>query len=738
MISKLFKRILPLLAAFPMLCSCVEEALQPEKGFSLYFPAISEIAPGTNINVTPTWYGGTPTEFAISSVKLDSAPVSVDWFSVNPETGVFNITGSDDAETGVYTIGISCVVDGRTHNFPEALCLEMMKPVPDGIVVEPSELTVKLVDVMTTGKDIVLPTAKISSDGSNHVEIKEYLIANVYLDGNPANEYKDWFSISEDGVFSIVPNNPDFESGLFEFDFKLVTYIVGKSSEKGIFPKALKLDVISAPARVTYTPSSSKVEQGVTGKSPAPAFKGSRSGLKYAVKSVSPNNNAGISVDASTGVLTFPETASAEVGDRYSVSLSVSNDYGTTDFEDVYAFEVIAFLTPITDFAYADISEVISGVSFTNPVTRMDGDDVTYSFVNLPAVLSPLTIDISTGLVSCPKGVELPVGNHTVTVRAENAKGHVDASFKVNVIANPNYFTYVRWGNNIGPNGTTLTPIAKYGNQFRVFHGGGTLKFNIVESDIPEGRPVKFEGVKPATANGSISVNTTNGRIDVYGKAAGTTQNTISFTVVHVTVGEGEAAITRKFPVFADLCGAQAGHTILYTPFAIRYNPKTGGVSEAPVITNSVGDDVTAGCSLDFQTNQCYYNINGPESHGDPTMLKNDNAHTTFLYHIWKRYLDAFNKAWNAYSVDPMSWWNNYEKGTLDYCAGYVDGADGLKIRINPEKFVDPDGNYADGAMYMTMLFRADGKNPQTASDKTQVNRVLLWFDPSYNPADYE
>ena len=127
-----------------------------------------------------------------------------------------------------------------------------------------------------------------------------------------------------------------------------------------------------------------------------------------------------------------------------------------------------------------------------------------------------------------------------------------------------------------------------------------------------------------------------------------------------------------------------------------------------------------------------YYNLNGPASHTDPTMLKNDSNRTTFLANIWQRYLDAMNKSWNAYSVEPMSYWKNYQNATLDMTGGYVDPTDDYRIHVNPEKFMDKEGNYADGVMYMTMAFSKTGIDPAGDANRLQMNRVFLWFDPNY------
>ena len=370
-----YKRLIMAVVALcgVFLTACEPEALKTEEGFALHYPAVSEIAPGTILEVPPTWYGGKPSEFTIASVTFDGAAVETDVFTINAETGAVKISTTDSTPVGNYVIGVTCKVNGKAHTFPKAVALELMKPVPDGIVVEPAEISAKLSDLLSTPKDAKLPTAKIMSDGSSHVAIKEYLIANVYVDGKLNNECKSWFKISEDGEFSIVPNNPAFEAGIYTFDFKLTTYIAGKDSQKGIFKNALTLNVTSVPTKVTYSPALVKVEKGGTGKSAAPAYKGSVNGLKYAIKSVAPNNEVGITVDQATGVLNFPVTDKAEVGDTYKVSLTVTNDFGSTDFEEVFTFEIIAFLNPITQFSYSDVDENISGVSLTNEVTAMDG-----------------------------------------------------------------------------------------------------------------------------------------------------------------------------------------------------------------------------------------------------------------------------------------------------------------------------------------------------------------------------
>ena len=250
--------------------SCSMEEPYGNEDYALFYPGINEICPGTVVNLTPTWRGGTPGEFAISAVRFDGSPFTTDCFSVDPETGVFSISGSDGLATGEYSIDIACSFNGVRKTFADAIGISMMKPVPDGIVVEPSSLQIRLTDVVSTGDEVELPTAQIKTDGSNHVQIKGYSIANVRFNGEIANGCKDWFSLSETGEFSIVPDNPDFEAGLYTFDFKLMTYVVGANSEEGIFQEALSLNVTSVPAVVEYSPSDARVDWGVAGRSAEP------------------------------------------------------------------------------------------------------------------------------------------------------------------------------------------------------------------------------------------------------------------------------------------------------------------------------------------------------------------------------------------------------------------------------------------------------------------------------------
>lgn len=96
-----------------LFASCSEELTVVDGDNALFYLGVTEISPGTNVNITPTWRGSTPTNFAISAVKFEGTVVEVASFSVAPETGVFSIVNSTLLETGLYTIDIACEFNGR-------------------------------------------------------------------------------------------------------------------------------------------------------------------------------------------------------------------------------------------------------------------------------------------------------------------------------------------------------------------------------------------------------------------------------------------------------------------------------------------------------------------------------------------------------------------------------------------------------------------------------------------------
>lgn len=702
-----------------ILSSCTKDALVHDKGFSLHYPSVTNTAPGRNLSFSPTWYDGTPSDFRIVSVKLDGEPVQTACFVIDQTTGAFQMQDSQNLTFGKYDITISCNVNGQTLTFDNIISIEMMKPVPDGIVMEPAQLVISLGDIFETPQT-GLPTSSVLTEGSaSHVSIKSYAIENVYVDGELNNELKAWFNVSEEGVFSVNPDNPAFESGIYTFDFRLTTYFVDEDSQEGIFANALSLTVTSPPYSLEYAQKQKRVELGSSISSEEPRYKGSYDGLRFEVSSVlkngEPSENIGITIDEK-GVLTFPESSQVAVGDVFKVSVKAINDFGQQNFEDVYEFEVIEFIHPITEFAYNNVPRKLAGTAIENPYTEMNGTEVTFSFVDLPEALKGLRLDGQTGIVYNDKGNEFPDGEYTVTVRAENMKGHKDATFTLD-IAN---FTYICWGNNLGEGGTMLDPREKYTNQFRITCGSESLTISFEDAlhDIPEGYEYTISTYRPESIRPGISVDE-NGNLTLGQDTSDKYKNTsnILFCKVTVTITDGDDQLVRSIPVFVDRYNPEECD-ILYTPLVFRVNPKTGGTSDLKATEAGTGAEKKPYIT-EFSRYFYFYNLNGPESHFSDKRVNSGTTAHPFIYSLWQKYFDSVGGKVSVYKDDPVSYAVNSEAGTLDKALTYIDGTTG-QVVVNPEKFKDANGVYADGV------------SMSTATSANQY-RLFVWFDPNFN-----
>ena len=189
--------------------SCEPEGITDTSDFMLYYPGITDIGPSTNFNLSPTYHGEKPSQFAIDKITLDGEAVSSECFNIDPDSGLFSMSNTDNLETGLYSFTISCVSGGKRYTFEDVITINMMKAVPDGITADPAILTVKLGDIISPSEDTVLPTSQIKTDGTS-VSIKSYIMTNVRRNGVVITDYEKLFEVSSNGVVSIIGNNPDF------------------------------------------------------------------------------------------------------------------------------------------------------------------------------------------------------------------------------------------------------------------------------------------------------------------------------------------------------------------------------------------------------------------------------------------------------------------------------------------------------------------------------------------------
>ena len=719
--TKLTACLLSLLAIV-VVSSCDKNELTDGDKFALYYPGITDIGPSTNMNLDPTYHGAKASEFKIYKVTLDGADYVTECFLIDSESGQVQLRNTDALPVGLYSLSISCVSAGTSYTFPDLISVNMMRPIPEGITVDPAKIELTLAQVTNLNSLDELPTAQIVTEGE-HISIENYFISAVRRDGVLVEDWADYFAVNKKGVVSIL-KNINFAAGVYSIDFKLTTMVVGKDSEEGIFADALVVDIVSPPISLEYVPSVAKVEHTSGFSSAAPVFVGSLNGLEYSVKALIPEN-APVTIDKSTGVVTLAENHGFTPGESVTVSVSVKNSYGAKDFDQVLQISIVEFIAPITKLAYNDTT-VWQNTKFNLSPIEVDGDEKVFSFVDLPETLNSLTIDEQTGKISAKKGNGIAIGEYTVKVKVENPKGNVVEDIKLNVIENPYYFTYVSWGNNLN-----LTPATSYASQHRV-STTEACEFTVVSTDIKAGTEVTYE-IKGGSNTKCVSIDAATGKITTdpsvfEGKVANMRAH---FFFVIATTGKETAGETSvKTPVFLDFnCPRAAdGYIIKYTPFVFQCNPKSGGVSAVPEITKADGSalsaDELAKITMDYRRSFNYWNVDGPASHvnGAPSVAGG------FLAHIWTQYYAAINKSLNTGSRDPLSYYGRTAE--LAKSPGYIRNTD-LALYIAPEKWKNDDG-YADGIFTGQITFGSNGADPASAADPYRLFPLFVWFDTEF------
>lgn len=716
-ISKIWSALLTLLAAAGLgagISSCQPEGITDTSEFTLYYPGITDIGPSTNFSVAPTYHGAAPSDFSIYKVTHEGKDFQTECFTVDASTGEVFLAETDALPVGRYAVSIACMSAGKEFRFADAITVNMMKPVPDGISMEPSFLTVKLDDVIAGSQ---LPTSQVTTEGG-HISIKGYKIASVRKDGALLANHDSFFKINSSGVLSIIGKNEDFQPGKYEFDLKLTTYIVDSESSEGIYQNALTINVTSGPLAMSYSPSQGKVEAGLSMRSKAPVVKGSKDGLKFDIKSVTPECQW-LKVEPLTGILTIDEGNDLVIGDRYVVSMIATNKYGSKDFEDVYTITVVDFIEPITEFSYSAHDDVIQTlpVSGTPSVT---GEDVTFYFKEeLPAALSELTLNAETGLISAPKGNNIPVGDYSVTVVAENIKSSLEAVFSFKVVENPYYFTTVRWGNNLG-----LEPAEDYADQFRFTEKNKEYDLPVLSNDIPKDSPVKYEVTKLWSQDGVNIAE--DGTITVTTSRFERPMNVLK---VNVTVGGSDpAAITRTFYVFYhNKFLISSKYYIEYTPFVFQVNPKTGGTSAPAVVTDNEGNDIASTFAMDFRGGWNFWCFDGKYTASN----QKPSDKGSFLNNLWTQYYKGVggdNATVNTGERNPISAY----KFNAQYRLGYYRQED-LRMVVNPDKWRDTDGNYANGIFLGETQVDNNGKTDPTVTNGPRTYVMWIWFDTRFN-----
>ena len=691
--------------------SCSDEDTTDTTDFALYYLGMTDIGPSmSGIISEPSYKGSVPSDFTITGITLNGEAYTGSDFIINKETGAIEINSAKDTPVGSY------------KNIVE---VNMMKPVPDGITVEPNEIQIEYSIVSDAKSTEELPTAQVKTDG-NHVSITKYAIAK--------SDISSFFNISQTGEITIVRGS-DIAPGIHTLALKLTT---GASSEdEGIFENALTINVTSKPLGLTYEPNEGLIEAETAEepetsfKSETPMLKGSLENIAYSIESIEPSTDK-IKIDPTTGVLSVDKHHGFEIGQEYVISVKVANKYATdgVSFNNVYTLKVVNRIVPVANFSYpANVEIYESSPLKVTPDEGLEGDGITFTLKD--DLGQQLSVD-KNGVVSAKKGHTIPNGDYIITVTASNTKNSKEASFNLKVKNNPNKFSFIRYGNNIGVDAESNA------NQFRITVDKAANATTILS---------KFTIPAPTTdiTGKNVRWSIRNGRncdkleIDENGKISFTNAiwpgldakepaatNGSGFFFVTATVGEDkDSEFSLEVPVFIHYDLVVAGVHVLYNPFVFQVNPKTIGnstYSEKPTI-KGIDAEALSSFTLDYRRSFNYTAISGTFTNGDP---KTSN----FLNTLWTKFGEDSGRGVNTGSRNAISYYSNIDKNknTLSYAIGYVDPTNGLALKLNPNKWV-LDGEYPNGVFTGQMTFDKNGIDPQKGS---QVFPLIIWFDPNF------
>ena len=688
--------------------SCDDTETTDSTKFTIFYSGMTDIGPSMSGRISsPTYKGNTPSDFAITKVTLKGEAYSGDCFTIDPNDGFISINSTKDMQVGLYKLSISCISGGNYYEFKDIVEINFLKAVPDGITVEPNKLQVKYNDIIDETSEVELPTAQVKTDG-DHVTITKYEIAK--------SDYSKYFDITKSGKISIIKGSTALLPGIYNISLKLTT---GASSEdEGIFENALEINVTSAPFGLEYTPNEDMLEA---------------------------ENDAVLSVDKDHGL---------QSGNNYVISIHVKNNFGEEDFNNAFTLQVVEYIEPISGFEYETSIDKYQYSKFTiSPKEGLKGDNIQFSLINEPdALKGQIEFDAQTGTISVEKGNTIPQGNYPLTVRAtnsKNAENPADATFTLNIIENPNYFTDIRYGNNID------VPEENNANQFRITedneaNADATLKsftFPSPQTGLKGNVSVAWS-IKNGNNCDNLTIDSNTGKISFNQEATWPADknevkaNTIGFCYVTATAGtDKDSQISQTTLVFIhyDL-KANNGVHIHYNPFVFQADPKNGGNSTVPLVTVN-GITTTSNFALDYRRSFNYYPTEGTLVKGAP------GTAGSFLNELWTTYYKAMDIKLSTGSRNPMSYYGSVydmshskklpnQSDRLSVALAYVVPND-LTIHISPNIWKNSKGEYANGIMVGEMTFLTNVTVDTTETGESLKNGkkiapIIIWFDKKF------
>lgn len=668
----------------------------------LYYSEVVNIGPSMLFNSdAPTYYGPAPSDFAITAVTLDDAAIASESFTINAATGIVSIVNTEALEPGVYKLTISCLAGGARYTFKDIFTVRMSPATPVALTVSAPTLEIPYADLETSEASVtVTPVGET-------VSIQAYSLVQP--------EGQEYFSISTSGVVSL---NANFKGEVMPGNYPLPIRVKTYAGEM-TYENLLTARITSLPLSVSYPTSAGRIETDMSFSSTTPTLKGSPDGLSWAIRQVRPGENSPetdlIKIDPATGVISVDAGNGLTVGAVYTLDLTVTNDFGSADFDGAFTLTVVDYIEPIdaATFAYDPVEAIQGGEFKAEKRAGFVGDEAVFALGTLPAeVEGQITIDAATGKISAAKGHSIPLGSYTIPVVASNLKGQAETTLQLTVIENPYYFTKIVYGNNLG-----LEPAENYANQFRCAKERELTSLKLMPTtDAKPGTQLSWSIKIKHQCKGSL-IDSETGELS----PSGFNVNNGGLIFVTATAGKGKVGETSvTVPVFFSFIQAKDGVTVHYTPFVFQVNPRTGGTSVIPTV-----DGVDPSLFLmDYRRTFNYYNFNGPTNYLDTTPA----TAGSFLNMIWTTYYTNIGKTVNTGSKDPVSYYSN--KTSLSMAMCYVDPVTKALV-VNPNKWMDPNGVMANGMFIGQMTFVQNGTE-SGINNGSQIFPLWVWFDEKF------
>lgn len=744
-----FLAILMLVLMAVSTTSCKDTETVDTSGFQLHYTSMTDIAPSMSgyVIANPSYKGLPPSDFAITRITFgeEGEAYTGDSFQIDASSGSIEILNTDNLSVGVYRISVSCVSGGTTYSFPDIVEVNFLKPVPDGIVVEPNLLTADYNDILDANSEAEMPTAQVTTDNSaEHITITGYAISNVrrgdVIYDNTANPL---FAISETGEISIVKGHDEATEtnlvpGVYTIDLKLNTRAADANSELGIYTDALQVNVISAPRGLSYADGYVEAGDGTSEHpmrgftSEAPVLRGSAEGVNYAIVAVKRNGvedesaMAKFSIDAATGIITIGDDHGFVIDDVYTVDVSVTNAYSAEGEvyvgEDALTVTVVDWVSAPISLSYGNVSAQRLIEFAASPEYEGGTTALVYSFDNLDESLADyLSIDSETGVISAAQMHEITPGDYTVVVKASNFVGEITGTMNLHVDEHPCYFTYIRYGNNLGLDETTEASQFRF-HSLSEIQSMGTIA---PKTDFnPDGGATLTWSSEAKFQSAGISIDRNTGVLTL-GTTEANFAREMPIIFVTATATLDDFSYSHVVPVFFHYAKEVNGITLEYTPFVFRTSPRLGGRSSVPVL----GGADASNFLIDYRRSPQYWNLNGERSDGTPHE-SGAIADNQFLTNLWTTYGAGTG------SKDPMGFFRgtDIDHSNLSRKLGYVDNTSGssnkYSVVVNPNLWND-DG-WADGVFMMTMTFTVDG-NINNVNGGTEIRPIAIWLDKSLN-----